>query len=428
MTMGGTVAGKLGSKTAAAARAAGCAVLSLLVASCAPSVEWIVTTSDPDVAGATSLEARVRRGGCDGEIVYSATLPAAPPSGLEAGEWGFEAVARDACCRVVGEGCTRVTLPHDGSQIVVEVRSTGVSTPCTPEVSECVCEAGTCADAGRPMDAAVDAGDAGRPLDAGPPPDDAGPRDAGRDAGSSDSGCPGGCDDGVACTDDVCVGTTCMHTPVHARCDDGEPCTDDVCEPSGCATASRPDGESCGATTCDAWSACTYASECVESGSQSRECTDLACNGGACEATTRTETQTAPCARSTGGITCTRDGNRCTNDVCSGGACTHPALRDGSQCTTEGTTGSAFLCCAGTCRYTEEDDAHCGGCYVACGGGYGCNGGYCRTCLSDAECETNVGAGFFCRESTGRCDCTAGSCPRSWQFCNSMGRCRGTAP
>jgi hypothetical protein len=42
--------------------------------------------------------------------------------------------------------------------------------------------------------------------------------------------CPGGCDDGIACTLDECVaGQGCKHTPDNAACDDGIECTRDEC-------------------------------------------------------------------------------------------------------------------------------------------------------------------------------------------------------
>ena len=46
-------------------------------------------------------------------------------------------------------------------------------------------------------------------------------------------GCPGGCDDGNACTTDSCDNGACRHTPVN--CDDGNVCTDDSCDShTGC--------------------------------------------------------------------------------------------------------------------------------------------------------------------------------------------------
>ena len=45
-----------------------------------------------------------------------------------------------------------------------------------------------------------------------------------------------GCDDGIACTDDLCAGDGgCLYLPDDGRCPDGELCTDDVCDPAiGC--------------------------------------------------------------------------------------------------------------------------------------------------------------------------------------------------
>ena len=48
--------------------------------------------------------------------------------------------------------------------------------------------------------------------------------------------CPGGCDDGIACTVDECVADQgCRHTPDNAACDDGVECTRDECNAgTGC--------------------------------------------------------------------------------------------------------------------------------------------------------------------------------------------------
>ena len=64
------------------------------------------------------------------------------------------------------------------------------------------------------------------------------------------SGCVFGegvvCDDGVACTADVCDPTnrSCIHVPQDDRCDDGIACTEDECSPlaprDGCARHFTP--------------------------------------------------------------------------------------------------------------------------------------------------------------------------------------------
>jgi hypothetical protein len=75
----------------------------------------------------------------------------------------------------------------------------------------------------------------------------------------TDSGCASDaqCDDGIACTMDVCDPAlrVCTHAPRSALCDDGVFCDgDEVCDPSaGCTTIPRDcaDSVSCTVDTCD---------------------------------------------------------------------------------------------------------------------------------------------------------------------------------
>jgi hypothetical protein len=85
---------------------------------------------------------------------------------------------------------------------------------------------------------------------------DAGPRDGGTyDATPSDGGCgsPAECDDGVACTLDLCSDGTCENEPDHARCREGSMCDPVMgCPPIVCGTDPEcADGVSCnGVETC----------------------------------------------------------------------------------------------------------------------------------------------------------------------------------
>ncbi|MEM9073123.1 MAG: hypothetical protein AAGE52_31755 [Myxococcota bacterium] len=76
--------------------------------------------------------------------------------------------------------------------------------------------------------------------------------DAGRDAGEDP--CPGGCDDGIACTDDVCEATGCVSTPNPTRCGEDERCAASLgCVPLRCSSdAECSDGRPCnGEEVCD---------------------------------------------------------------------------------------------------------------------------------------------------------------------------------
>jgi hypothetical protein len=67
------------------------------------------------------------------------------------------------------------------------------------------------------------------------------------------------CDDGLACTLDVCNGDACTHTPTDAECDDGNACTVGTCSAGvGCVQVARPDF-----LTCDDATAATAPDLCV---------------------------------------------------------------------------------------------------------------------------------------------------------------------
>ena len=72
------------------------------------------------------------------------------------------------------------------------------------------------------------------------------------------------CDDGNACTTDVCVSTGCLHPP--KSCDDGNACTADSCNPAvGCTNAlipGLPDTDGDGVP--DACDTCANPEDCVE--------------------------------------------------------------------------------------------------------------------------------------------------------------------
>lgn len=98
------------------------------------------------------------------------------------------------------------------------------------------------------------------------------------------------CDDGIPCTADFCgEAGECRHDPIHSACSDGIDCTEDLCDPvTGCDWAVSPVG-----APCDDSNACT--------------------NGEACQ----------PSPASPAGVECTGgvytdcdDGDPCTADYC----------------------------------------------------------------------------------------------------------------
>jgi hypothetical protein len=84
-------------------------------------------------------------------------------------------------------------------------------------------------------------------------------------SGGTTGNCPGGCDDGNPCTEDVCTAGACANSPlpVGTACDDGLDCTlGATCTALGhCGTPSHPacnDGSACTTDTCDPEAGCTY--------------------------------------------------------------------------------------------------------------------------------------------------------------------------
>lgn len=131
----------------------------------------------------------------------------------------------------------------------------------------------------------------------------------GLDAGTADTGvadggvCPSDCDDGIACTEDVCTGSTCAHEPDDLACEGDRICDPEagcVCPPqtvdcggAGCLPECCPGDET--TEGCD----CARSRECDETGhwgpcpSVDPECTPGAeegcCGGGTRTCTNRCE-------------------------------------------------------------------------------------------------------------------------------------------
>jgi len=87
------------------------------------------------------------------------------------------------------------------------------------------------------------------------------------------------CETGL-CTTDVCVNNLCQHTPV--ACNDGIACTVDVCDPETGACVFTPNdavcntGLFCTAARCDAVEGCVFDHECINNGVPGNPCPDAA--------------------------------------------------------------------------------------------------------------------------------------------------------
>ncbi|MCA9604870.1 MAG: hypothetical protein KC619_04725 [Myxococcales bacterium] len=166
-----------------------------------------------------------------------------------------------------------------------------------------------------------------------------------------------GCDDGNACTDDVCGAAGCEHAPSTGSCDDGVFCNGaDTCAGGTCSVHS---GDPCGgASVCDEpAAACVgcvvdadcppdaearsgicagFVDVCDEGGTEAWTVTSYRCESRACVSSAREEIR--PCARITGGMDCGG-----LNETCNGGVCrcgTGPACGAGQTCYRDGRCGA----------------------------------------------------------------------------------------
>jgi len=160
----------------------------------------------------------------------------------------------------------------------------------------------------------------------------------------TDQGCTGtatDCDDGLECTDDVCGGDGgCAHVPTNSRCDSGE-CTVASCSPDdpsadarGCVQTTVGEGDAC----TDDGVACTddvcTGGTCLHVPLDARcpgaaSCGSVACAPGT-EGSDGAGCVSGPAA--TEGGVCAEDGDPCSDDRCSAGACQHQAVEEHLTC------------------------------------------------------------------------------------------------
>jgi hypothetical protein len=238
------------------------------------------------------------------------------------------------------------------------------------------------------------------------------------------------CGDGVSCTDDTCVGGSCVYTANDLNCaDDGLYCTgSEVCNSAtGCESSGDPcavglycqestdsceeclldshcsDGVACTDDTCVS-NSCVFTpndANCADDG--------VYCNGPeACNAATGCFSSGDPCAAS--GYFCNEatdrcdecqvnahcnDGVFCTVDSCVGGSCWNSP--NNSRCPDDGLfcNGSEYCSSVSGCRHSGDPCAAIG---------LSCNEttDECEGCVVDADCDDGVG----CTDDT----CVSNNC------------------
>lgn len=275
---------------------------------------------------------------------------------------------------------------------------------------------------------------------------------------------PADCDDGVACTRDVCgADGECDHEPDHERCDDVVGCTDDVCV-AGVGCSHVPDATFCADTNpcsideCDAGAGgtgCRHTNAMDNSG-----CDDgTFCNGedvcidGTCSGHTLDRC---------GALTCDEVDDQC--DGCSGSApCPGEDIGAYSSCSpTAATCGSSrararttYTCVAGSCEPDTTYETDTAGCLddrngETCGAPTctpsGVCGGFSSTCDNSGtqpwECRPSFCMGGACsgmgaatpepsprpctRDTTGRPCGACGTC--SLESCSDRPCDAGSGP
>jgi hypothetical protein len=205
------------------------------------------------------------------------------------------------------------------------------------------------------------------------------------------------CDDGDACTTDVCGGVAgCTNTP--KSCDDDDPCTTDTCDAASgdcvAAAVDCDDADPCTVDTCDGESgACEHAAIGCDDGD--------ACTVDACDSTSGACSNVA--------MDCDDD-DACTADACSSeeGGCTHLGkdCDDSDGCTTD-SCDSATGACANTPVDCDDLDA-------------------CTSDICDPETNECVHVSGVCDDGDActddTCDPADGSCTYAATVCD-LGAC-----
>ncbi len=199
------------------------------------------------------------------------------------------------------------------------------------------------------------------------------------------------CNDGNVCTDDACVGGSCVYTANAAPCDaDGNACTqNDTCTAKNCVAGPQKqcdDSNPCTADSCDA-----VGGQCVHDGdiTKGKPCDadgSVCTKGDACDAGACKPGATLNCD----------DANTCTDDACSAlTGCSHtandgPCNADDNACT-QNDACEAKVCVAGPMKICD-DGVLCtaDSCIAATGAcSYDAVGANGKACSDGSVCTTN---------------------------------------
>lgn len=257
------------------------------------------------------------------------------------------------------------------------------------------------------------------------------------DSEEADGGYTNGCETNVDEDPMNCgaCGRVCPDTNGTASCVDGEcriacdagwdDCSGGVAD--GCETNTTNDKGNCGACDrdCDALFAAAPVNatgQCVNSACEVDECLpnfdDCDTNADTCESDLRSdEGDCGAC-----GTACVPTGVTSAGNECVGGTCTPTCDSTHANCDTTGPNGCEIN--------ISNNDAHCGGCNMACATGRPCISGMCgcgsglalcgSACVNTASDNNNCGmCGTVC--SGGRtCQSSVCQCPTGQTFCGGV--------
>jgi len=221
--------------------------------------------------------------------------------------------------------------------------------------------------------------------------------------GTCQPGTPIVCNDGVACTDDICDNDTasCVSIPVDALCGDGTFCNgSEICSPgTGCGGGVDPcPGQQCNENT----------NTCIEC-SVNGDCNDgQFCNGAEiCSAQQTCTSGSAPC----GGQYCDESSNSCEECVIDA-HCDDGQFCNGTEsCSGAGScqSGTSVNCSDGIACTSDSCDEGSDSCThttnnAACNNGVFCDGA--ETCDAFLGCQSGGDpcSGFPCDEGADQCE------------------------
>jgi len=241
------------------------------------------------------------------------------------------------------------------------------------------------------------------------------------------------------------LGDTCSGDGTRSRARTTFSCQAGACagtevEESETCTANTT-GAPCGTPTYGAWTSCTYASACDETGTRTRTVTRFTCSAGGCN-TPQTTTETGSCSRNTDGSSCgsiqygtwstcgyisdcdnaAPDRSRTvTTYTCKAGACASSTSTQKSSCSrnTDGDpcapfSYDAWSACGGyanTCDETGVQSRRESGKKCSAGACVNYTGTQTRNCSRDTDGRTcgRTGCGDTCK--AGACELKCGLSP-----------------